>query len=93
MATTYSYKLEAESYWRLLKNTSNEVKLRLITLLSQSMTENSDKNSSIIDNSDQKRTDRFIAKFAGAWKGDETAERIVEVIKDGRTCREPISFD
>lgn len=93
MATTHSYKSEAEGYWKLLKNTSNEVKLRLITLLSQSMTENSDRTNAATDNSAQKRTERFIARFAGAWHGDESAEDIVGIINEGRTCRKPVSFD
>ncbi len=39
MQTTYSYNAEAENYWKLLKNASSEVKLRLIALLSQSLME------------------------------------------------------
>ena len=88
MLSTYSYNAEAESYWKLLKDARSEVKLRLITLLSQSIMDDvSDKRPM------ESETGRFLAKFAGAWKGNESAEDIIATIQDNRHCKKPISFD
>lgn len=37
MQTTITYKEETATYWNLLKNLNDEVKLRLISLLAESM--------------------------------------------------------
>lgn len=88
MLSTYSYNAEAESYWKLLKNARSEVKLRLITLLSQSVM-----NEVSVKDSMKSETENFLSKFAGAWKGDESAEEIIANIHDNRNCKNPISFD
>ncbi|MDE5674375.1 MAG: hypothetical protein K2I44_03375 [Muribaculaceae bacterium] len=89
MQTANTYKGETAAYWHLLKNLSDEVKLRLITLLSQSMTIDSKKK----EKSDEEATKEFLAKFYGAWRGDMSAEDLIAEIRKNRTCREPISFD
>jgi len=89
MQTTNTYKEETATYWSLLKNLSDEVKLRLITLLSQSMTRNTKKKTK----SDKEATQEFLSEFYGAWEGDKTAEEIIAEIRSNRTYRNPISFD
>ncbi len=89
MQTANTYKGETAAYWHLLKNLSDEVKLRLITLLSQSMTRNTKKKTK----SDKEATKEFLSEFYGAWEGDKTAEEVIAEIRKNRTCREPISFD
>lgn len=67
MQTTYSYNAEAENYWKLLKNASSEVKLRLIALLSQSLMKKEPSDTKAIPTSS---TEKFINRFSGrmAWK-------------------------
>lgn len=89
MQTTNTYKEETATYWSLLKNLSDEVKLRLITLLSQSMTRNTKKKTK----SDKEATKEFLSEFYGAWEGDKTAEEIIAEIRSNRTYRNPVSFD
>lgn len=88
MPLSDTYKGETATYWHLLKNLSDEVKLRLITLLSQSMTYKSKKKTK----SDKETTKDFISKFYGAWEGDMTAEDIIHEIYSSRSCKDPISF-
>lgn len=90
MQTTYSYNAETENYWKLLKNASSEVKLRLITLLSQSLMEKEPDDTKAIASSS---TDKFISRFSGAWHGKDSAKEIIDIIHDGRSCRKPVSFD
>lgn len=91
MQTTYSYNAEAENYWKLLKNASSEVKLRLITLLSQSVINDVEESSDL--KLSKGSTDAFLAKYSGVWKGEETAEEIISKINEGHNCKNPISFD
>ncbi|WP_289766040.1 hypothetical protein [Bacteroides acidifaciens] len=90
MQTTYSYNAEAENYWKLLKNASSEVKLRLLALLSQSLMEKEPGDTKAIPTSSTKKS---INRFSGAWHGKDTAREIIYIIHEGRSCRKPISFD
>ncbi len=87
MQTINPYIAETNIYWNMLKNVRNEVKIRLITLLSQSITE----VETSTDTSDD--TKIFLSKFSGAWKGSDSAEEIISVINDGRNSKNPVSFD
>lgn len=88
MTTTSVYAIEANNYWRLIKDASTEVKLRLITLLSQSMSANAKEE----DRSD-KDTDAFVNKFFGIWRDDESFNDMMDAIRENRTSRPPISLD
>ena len=46
----------------------------------------------ITDNSDND-TKKFLAKFSGVWKGSDSAEEIIAIIKDRRKNGNPVSFD
>ncbi len=89
MSRIKTYSVETDAYWNIIKNAADEVKLRLITLLSQSLISNG--RESI--HSDKEKTESFLSKYCGAWHGNESAEEIIGGIKSVRTCKEPISFD
>lgn len=76
-------------YWNLIKDVSDEIKLELITLLSQSLLSRRSKS----ENSDKVKTKEFLNRFYGAWQGDENADSLIEIIRDGRKSKDPISFD
>lgn len=78
---------EAESYWNFIKNSSNEVKLWLINKLSFSLI-----NPSEISIDGDKETEDFINKFGGCWKGNDSAEEIIRMIKENPSCKEPPLF-
>lgn len=88
MLTTYSYNAEAESYWKLLKNARSEVKLRLITLLSQSVINDVEHHAR--PESDASLTKQFLDKYSGIWSGNDTAEGIISRISENRNCKNPI---
>lgn len=85
MISTNSYEEEVNSYWDLIKNLKSEVKLRLITLLSQSLSRSMDKTHS--------SDDEFLNKIYGAWDDDRSTEEILRDINEHKTCKTPISFD
>lgn len=72
--------------WPLIKNVSNEEKLRLITLLSQSLSQKTKR-------SDKVATRQFLDKYCGAWKGEASAEEIIDAIRTDRISKDPIAFD
>lgn len=73
------------SYWELLKSLSDDVKLRLATRLTASVVESKKKSAS--------RTEEMLDKYCGAWKGEQTAEEIIENISKGRQgCKEPLNL-
>lgn len=85
MISTNSYEEEVNSYWNLIKNLKSEVKLHLITLLSQSLSRSMDKAHS--------SDDEFLNKIYGAWDDDRPTEEILRDINEHKTCKTPISFD
>lgn len=90
MATSTHYSIETSTYWNLIKNVSDEVKIRLITLLSESLlTEAVDKSK--VHGSD--KTDKFLKKFYGSWRDGDSTEDIINKINDRKSSKEPISFD
>lgn len=88
MLTTYSYNAEADSYWKLLKNARSEVKLRLITLLSQSVINDVEDHAK--PKADANLTKQFLDKYSGIWSGNDTAEGIISHISENRNCKNPI---
>lgn len=90
MATSTHYSIETSTYWNLIKNVSYEVKIRLITLLSESLlTEAVD----MPQEHGSDKTNKFLKKFYGSWRDGESAEEIIRKINDRRSSKEPISFD
>lgn len=92
MTTINNYTIETNSYWRMIRNASKEVRIRLATLILKSLTE---EPSSGEDISDQEATERFLHRFCGSWQGNETAEEIIDTIYTARNrdSRSPICLD
>lgn len=81
--------LETNTYWNIIKDVKDEVKLRLITLLSESLTRSVREKETVVSD----RTADFLKNVYGSWKGPETAEEIIAVINDSKSCKNPVSFD
>ena len=64
-------------YWSELKGLSNDVKLELITLLSNSMA------SPTVEK--HKSRKGWASRFCGVWKDSRSAEEIMKEIRDSRT--------
>lgn len=75
----------ALTYWNMLKDASDTVKIELISLLSRSMIRKDAQSSSA-------ETRSMLAKYAGMWNDDECADEIMATIRENRTIREPITF-
>lgn len=87
MIHTNSNIIETSTYWDIIKDVKDEVKIRLITLLSESLSR-SVENKKRCD-----RTEDFITKFYGAWKDSDSAEDIIQAINKNKSCKPPVSFD
>ncbi|MDE6577861.1 MAG: hypothetical protein K2K58_06805 [Muribaculaceae bacterium] len=87
MATNSITIAQTEAYWNLLRNASNEVKLRLIEKLTRSLLTTSQK-----EHHPTKDEDAFY-ELAGAWKGNMTTDEIIEVIADKRSSDNSILLD
>lgn len=88
MITTNPYTGETTTYWNMIKDVRDEVKIRLITLLSESLSRSaeSSRNSS-------NYTEKFLMKTYGAWTGDGSDEEIIARINEGKTSKDPVSFN
>lgn len=75
----------ALAYWNMLKDASDTVKIELISLISMSMIHKDGKSSST-------ETRNMLAKYAGMWRGEESADEIMATIRENQTIREPITF-
>lgn len=87
MSTIISNQAEAERFWNIIKDTSNEIKILLINMLSASILEKT--NSVNPKMTSDKKTKEFIEKFAGAWKSDLSAEELISLIHENHSCKEP----
>lgn len=72
---------------RLLLSMSDKMKLHVIKLLTDSMLK------SEMDAVDEKiYTERMLKKHAGAWSGDESADDLINKIRENSSIREPLKF-
>ena len=62
-------------YWNILKNLSDNVKLELISLLSDSLLQREVKA----------KDEHWADQFAGLWRDDRTTESIIKDIRTSRT--------
>lgn len=75
-------------YWDLLKSLNDDVKLRLATRLTASVLEHR-KDEATTD-----LTEKMLAKHAGKWIDDRSAEEIISDMRKSRSAiREPLKFD
>ncbi len=73
---SYGYSGQAnviDSYWELLRDLSMDIKLKLISKLSNSILEGKTKDDTTASLAD---------KFYGAWKDNKSAEELIEIIHE-----------
>lgn len=75
----------ALTYWNMLKDASDTVKIELISLISRSMIHKDAPAPSA-------ETRNMLAKYAGMWGGEESTDEIMATIRENRTIREPITL-
>lgn len=74
------------NYINALLGMSNDTKLRIIRLLTDSLIK-SDMVEKSVDN-----TQSMLQKHAGAWVGNESADEIMSNIRDNSSSRSPLEF-
>ncbi len=89
MITLKSYTPEVATYWNLIKDVKAEVKVRLISMLSESLLTSAKPSVTAADG----RTRAFVDRFYGAWHSDKPAEDIIATINRDKSSAAPISFD
>lgn len=88
MELTNYTEIEHTSVWKEVKNWVKEDKVRLITLLSISLADSSEKAET-----PEEKTKRMLAKHAGNWHGSDSAEDIIRIINEGKhSSMEPINL-
>lgn len=85
MITTVPTTPTALTYWNMLKDASDTVKIELISLISRSMIRKDGQSSN-------DETPNMLAKYAGMWSDDKSADEIMAAIRENRTIREPITL-
>ena len=75
-------------YWNNIKDAPAKVKLKLISLLSDSLSE------STPDNENDYISDKLILlkEIAGSWNGPESTDQIIDMIRENRSNRNPVEF-
>ena len=74
------------NYINALLGMSNDTKLRVIRLLTDSLIK-SEMAETDVDN-----TQLLLQKHAGAWVGNESAEDIMSCIRENSSARSPLEF-
>lgn len=87
MATVYTPDMGEMSLVRELLSLSDVAKRRIIHLLELSI---SNHDTALAD--EKKHTEQMLKKFAGAWTGGETADEIMQKVRERSSIRKPISF-
>lgn len=77
----------AEAYLKTLRPLSDNVKLRLAALLTNSVAEERAQGKRPDD-----LTQRMLEKHFGAWEGDETSEEIMQAIRENSSIRKPVEL-
>lgn len=77
----------ADKYWNMLKDLSDNIKLRLATRLTASVLHEKAE-------AQEKSLPRTVLdKYCGAWEGEESADEIMATIKQNSTIRKPLSYE
>ena len=71
-------------YWEMLKSLSDDIKLKLATMLTNSVVENRQKERLATSVS---LTEQMIAKYAGALEDERQADEIVSEIKQSHSIK------
>ena len=85
-AAMNQYNVLPINYINTLLGMSNDTKLRIIRLLTDSLI-NSEMVETGVDN-----TQQMLQKHAGAWVGNETAEELMSCIRENSSSRSPLEF-
>lgn len=88
MITSQVIDNKAERYWMYIKDAPLEVKFKLIGLLTDSL-------SRLISQKDEmkdKDKNIILDELCGSWNGPESAADIIDVIRENRTSRPPVTF-
>ena len=80
--------LITDTYWSFLKNLNSEIKMELISRLSASVS-----STGVTKKNSDARTEDFINKFNGAWKGEDSVEQTISAIERNHSSKAPVSFD
>ena len=84
--TTNQFNILPINYINALLRMSNDTKLRVIRLLTDSLIK-SDMVEKDVDN-----TQVMLQKHAGAWVGNESAEEIISQVRENYSSRLPLEF-
>lgn len=89
MATTVGYSPNVGTYWNLIKNLDADMKIDLISLLSDSLRK---KEKPAANNTADSFHGAWIDELAGRWEDDRTTEQIVSDIREARTSNREIEL-
>ena len=73
--------------WNMLKDLSDNIKLRLATRLTASVLHEK------AEAQEKSLTRTVLDKYCGAWEGEESADEIMATIKQNSTIRKPLSYE
>lgn len=82
MAIVYSPNMEELSLVKKILSLSDVAKRRIVRLLECSI---ADKDANVVD--EKKCTEQMLRKFAGAWQGNESADEIMQHIRETSSIR------
>ena len=88
MITAHPDEIIVEGYWNSIKNAPSEIKLKLISLLTESLTEVLTSN---LKNNDNESLS-LLHEVCGSWQGSESPEELIEIIREKRTSRPPVAL-
>lgn len=81
-------KVKEMPLWEEIERLSDRDKLDLIALISASLAQSLQKGAK-----EKKQTREMIRRFAGSWKGQNSAEEIISIINKGRkSSPTPLQF-
>lgn len=87
-ATMNDFNVLPTNYINVLLGMSNDTKLRVIRILTDSLLE-----PETLTTSDKKDYTRaMLKKHAGAWVGDESADEIMSCVRENYSSRSPLEF-
>ena len=83
--TTSITDINNPSFINELLQLSDAAKRRIIHLLVDSLSTGHRTEEKV-------RTDFMLKKYAGAWKGDNSVDDIMKMVREGSSVREPLKF-
>ena len=70
-----------------LLSLSDNVKLRIISMLTESMIHSDSKESK-----SKEHTDEMLKKYGGSWSGNDSVDELMKKVRDKSTSSEPLKF-